>query len=125
MTTTFTTPSGRHFNVYEMPSREEIAKHIARLSDANFKPEYGDRRGPNSYTNVVYPSRACGCITSARYTTTGRFHITCDPRDGEYSYKTRDEAAKAEGQIVLEMWRTLQSIANAPSQIASQYPSYA
>ena len=107
------TPTGHRFAVNEMPSKEEIQKRIQMYSNPDFPIDYVDRRGPNSYTNVRYPSGAVGCITSARYTISGRFHITCDPRGTEHSYKTRKEAAHAERQIVLEMWQTLRSQLNA------------
>lgn len=44
---------------------------------------------------VRYPSGAIGCVYKG---TDGRWRIACDPRPGgrDYTYRTRDDAARAE-----------------------------
>ena len=109
MTIELQTPSGYKFRVYGAPNRETIEQHITQLSDPNFRFSYEHWRHGGSYTNVIYPSGACGCIASKLHTISGQFEIACDPRpDNRLTYRTREDAANAEREIVLEMWKTLQ-----------------
>jgi hypothetical protein len=103
------TRSGYPHTIYgDMPTREAIEKAIARLSSPDFKFRYSYWRHGGSYTNVTYPGGACGCIASARHTISGKFEIACDNRfDGRPTFRTREEAAKAEKEIALELWRVV------------------
>jgi hypothetical protein len=61
------------------------------------------RHGGWYITNIRYPSGAVGCVawdydqTSGKRT--GRFRIACDSRKGDYTYPTRDAAARAEREL--------------------------
>lgn len=58
-------------------------------------------------SNVRYPSGACGCVT--RNYPDGQWRIVCDPRrvelgmPGDFTFPTRDAAARAERDLVLAM----------------------
>lgn len=69
----------------------------------NFVPTYAWWRHGGWYvTNLRYPSGACGCV-SHNYPDR-RWRIACDERPFEEqpTFRTRDEAAKAELRLVLE-----------------------
>jgi hypothetical protein len=61
------------------------------------------RHGGWYVMNVRYPSGACGCVS--RNFPDRRWRIVCDPRtDGrDYTYRTRDDAARAEWLIAESM----------------------
>jgi hypothetical protein len=52
------------------------------------------RHGGWYVTNVVYPSGAVGCVS--RNYPDGKWRIVCDKREGDHTYATRDDAARAE-----------------------------
>lgn len=58
------------------------------------------RHGGWYVDNVRYPSGACGCVS--RNYSDGKWRIVCDPRPFEErpSFRTRDEAAKAERDMI-------------------------
>lgn len=59
------------------------------------------RHGGWYVENVIYPSGAVGCVS--RNHPDKRWRIVCDERLHDFSYDTRDDAARAELQIVKEM----------------------
>lgn len=72
----------------------------------NFVPAYAAWRHGGWYvTNLHYPSGACGCVS--RNYADRRWRIACDPRPFEEqpTFRTRDEAARAELRLVLELPR--------------------
>lgn len=54
------------------------------------------------YTNVRYPSGACGCVS--RNYEDRKWRIACDPRpfESQPTFKTRDDAALAEWKLINE-----------------------
>lgn len=98
---------------YSTPATtKQCSAIIAELTSEKWRPSYEPWRHGGSYVwNLRYPSGAVGCIASARHTISGKFEIACDPRRGtgvdekELQYKTRDEAAYAERDLVVQMWR--------------------
>lgn len=56
------------------------------------------RHGGWYVTNVRYPTGSVGCVSS-NYPD-GKWRIVCDRRDGDATYPTRDEAARAELEVV-------------------------
>lgn len=60
---------------------------------------------------VRYPNGACGCVS--RNYEDGKWRIACDPRrknlhePGDYTFRTRDEAAQAEYELTQAMRRKL------------------
>lgn len=62
------------------------------------------RHGGWYVSNVYYPSGACGCVS--RNYPDGKWRIVCDDRrtelgaPGDFTFKTRDEAARAEYALV-------------------------
>lgn len=65
------------------------------------------RHGGWYVDNVRYPSGAVGCVSSkminpATGEPDGRWRIACDSREGDHSYRTRDEAAWAERCLIAE-----------------------
>ena len=71
-----------------------------------FVPTYSHWRHGGWYvTNLHYPSGACGCVS--RNYPDGLWRIACDPRPFEEqpTFRTRDEAARAELRLVLELPR--------------------
>lgn len=62
-------------------------------------PQYSPWRHGGWYvTNIRYPSGACGCVSNNYQDK--KWRIACDDRRTEYTYTTRDEAARAEHQLV-------------------------
>jgi len=61
---------------------------------------YSPWRHGGWYTNVRHPSGACGCVS--RNYDDGKWRIVCDPRPFEArpTFKTRDEAAQAEADLI-------------------------
>lgn len=65
------------------------------------------RHGGWYVDNVRYPSGAVGCVTRqmvnpATGKPDGKWRIACDSREGDYTYRTRDEAAAAERDLIAE-----------------------
>lgn len=61
--------------------------------------EYGPWRHGGWYVeNVRYPSGAVGCVS--RNYTDRKWRIVCDNRPGDWTYRTRDEAAQAERELI-------------------------
>ena len=102
-----TTPEGYRFHMYG----EDLKwSRYSALNDPAWTPTYSRWRHGGSYVdNLRYPNGAAGCIASARHTDDGLFHIACDPRpaDRQVGYHTREAAAYAEREMVLSMWRML------------------
>ena len=71
-------------------------------------PEYDRWRHGGWYvTNVRYPSGAVGCVS--RNYPDKRWRIVCDPRPDAHAlhtYRTRDEAARAERELTIEIQTT-------------------
>ena len=66
------------------------------------KHEYSRWRHGGWYVHDVrYPSGAIGCVSN-NYTDR-KWRIACDEREGDYTYKTRNDAADAEAQIVKKL----------------------
>lgn len=67
------------------------------------------RHGGWTVTGVRYPSGACGCVSS-NYKD-GKWRIVCDDRrvalgeDGDFTFPTREKAARAEQALTLDAWR--------------------
>lgn len=72
-----------------------------------FVPRYSRWRHGGWYIdNLRYPSGAVGCVTNNF--ADRRWRIACDPRpfEDQPHFRTRDEAARAELRLVLELHRT-------------------
>lgn len=74
-------------------------------TDPSWSPSYfAWRHGGWYVTNVSYPTGASGCVSN-NYAD-GKWRIVCDPRrdglnePGDFTFATRDEAAKAERELV-------------------------
>jgi rubrerythrin len=66
-------------------------------------PEYRAWRHGGWYVdNVRYPSGAVGCVS--RNFPDKQWRIICDKREGDHTYRTRDEAAHAERAIALALY---------------------
>ena len=72
-------------------------------------PEYSKWRHGGWYTNVRYPSGACGCVSN-NYANK-KWRIVCDPRPFETAptFKTRDAAARGEKEYVEQNWEALKT----------------
>jgi len=64
---------------------------------ATFVPSYSKWRHGGWYTNVYYPSGACGCVS--RNYPDHKWRIVCDSRPGDNTYPSRDAAARAEYEL--------------------------
>jgi hypothetical protein len=63
--------------------------------DPGFEPSFTRRRRGGWYVHgVVHPDGAVGCVSDQH--PDGRWRIVSDSRDGDHSYESRDEAARAE-----------------------------
>ncbi|WP_205582865.1 hypothetical protein [Pseudomonas aeruginosa] len=90
---------------------------------ADWEPAYSKWRHGGWYVrNVQYPSGGCGCVSN-NYED-GAWRIVCDDRRqapgqaGDFTFKTRDEAARAERELVRQI--TLDRLAKrAGSQSAA------
>lgn len=74
----------------------------------NWEPAYSKWRHGGWYVrNVQYPSGCCGCVSN-NYED-GAWRIVCDDRRqalgqaGDFTFKTRDEAARAERELVRQI----------------------
>lgn len=66
---------------------------------AGWTPQYSPWRHGGWYvSNLQYPNRASGCVSS-NYPD-GKWRIVCDGRPTDYTYPTRDAAARAEYELV-------------------------
>lgn len=77
-------------------------------SNAAWTPVYSKWRHGGWYVhNVRYPSGACGCVSN-NYPDK-KWRIACDDRrtelgqPGDFTFKSRDEAARAEHELVKTM----------------------
>lgn len=62
-------------------------------------PQYSPWRHGGWYvSNLAYPSGACGCVSN-NYSDR-KWRIACDERPTDYTYPTRDAAARAEHELV-------------------------
>ncbi len=75
---------------------------------SDWVPVYSKWRHGGWYVhNVRRPGNACGCVS--RNYKDGKWRIVCDDRrgnlgeEGDYTFKTRDEAARAEYLLALEL----------------------
>lgn len=66
--------------------------------------------------NVRYPNGAVGCVS--RNYPDRRWRIACDERQGDYTYRTRDAAARAEQVLALSQY-TDQRIADEMDRAAA------
>jgi hypothetical protein len=72
---------------------DEIGDFVA--PDPDFEPSYERRRHGGWYVlGVRHRNGAVGCVS--RKHPDRRWRIVCDPRDGDHTYRSRDEAARAE-----------------------------
>lgn len=67
--------------------------------------DYSPWRHGGWYTSVRYSSGACGCVSRHMLNPeTGKpdwkWRIVCDEREGDHTYRTRDEAARAERDMI-------------------------
>lgn len=76
------------------------------MGEDRFKPKYESwQHGGWCVVNVFYPSGACGCVsrqlhnpaTNAR---DGQWRIVCDSRPSDHTYRTRNDAARAERDLI-------------------------
>lgn len=67
------------------------------MSEFSYSPW---RHGGWYVDNVRYPSGAVGCVS--RNYPDGKWRIACDSRQGDHTYRTRDEAAWAERALIAE-----------------------
>jgi hypothetical protein len=76
----------------------EIADFVA--PDPGFEPEYEPWRHGGWYVyGVRHKNGGTGCVS--RNYPDRKWRIVCDSRDGDHTYKTRDEAARAEYALTL------------------------
>lgn len=76
----------------------EIADFVA--PDPDFEPEYEPWRHGGWYVSGVrHKNGGTGCVS--RNHPDRKWRIVCDSRDGDHTYKTRDEAARAEYALTL------------------------
>jgi len=81
--------------------------------DANWEPSYSKWRHGGWYVNNTYPSGGCGCVSN-NYDD-NKWRIVCDPRrgrlgePGDFTFKTRDEAARAERALIRNMVLAMQA----------------
>lgn len=88
---------------------------------ASFQPQYSPWRHGGWYvSNVIYPSGACGCVS--RNYEDKKWRIACDPRPFEEqpTFKTRDDAARAEFELAAHQW-ALVAAASGPMFRALEY----
>lgn len=80
-------------------------------SEAPTKFNYSPWRHGGWYTNVYYPSGACGCVS--RNYEDGNWRIACDPRPFEQqpTFKNRYEAALAEWHLAEAEWKLVRAAA--------------
>lgn len=93
-------------NVAEETRHEEMVRRgrMARLVRDDWEPSYATWRHGGWYVeNVVYPSGAVGCVS--RNYPDGKWRIVCAGQD-EITYRSRDEAARAERLLALAEYET-------------------
>ena len=67
----------------------------------SWEPDYSPWRHGGWYVNNVrYPSGAVGCVS--RNFPDRKWRIVCDTRKGDFTYSSRDTAAKAERLLVVQ-----------------------
>lgn len=71
-------------------------------AEPSWAPRFSPWRHGGWYvSNVRYPSGAVGCVS--RNYPDGKWRIVCDKREGDHTYPSRDEAARAEREITLAL----------------------
>jgi hypothetical protein len=77
--------------------------HARFVSDLTLPLDYSPWRHGGWYVgNVRYPNGAVGCVS--RNYPDKRWRIACDGRPGDYTYRTRDAAARAEQVLALSQY---------------------
>ncbi len=87
------------------------------VTDLTLPLDYSPWRHGGWYVgNVRYPNGAVGCVS--RNYPDKRWRIACDERQGDYTYRTRDAAARAEQVLALSQY-TDQRIAEEMDKAAA------
>lgn len=84
---------------------ERQARTLRSQNDPGWTPSYESWRHGGWYVaNLSYPSGACGCVS--RNYADKKWRIACDPRpfEDQPTFKNRDEAARAERDLITEMY---------------------
>src|SRR4051794_13911366 len=84
---------------------ERQARTLRYQSDIDWTPTYSSWRHGGWYVdNLSYPSGACGCVS--RNYADKKWRIACDPRplEEQPTFKNRDEAARAERDLITEQY---------------------
>lgn len=99
------------------------------MSEKEFTPQYSPWRHGGWYvTNIRYPSGACGCVSN-NYPDK-KWRIACDDRrksglgeQGDYTFKSRDAAAKAEFELVNAMVNIIEAdaIKNSSNDVSDSH----
>lgn len=92
---------------------------------SNWQPQFSRWRHGGWYVNnVTYPSGACGCVSN-NYPDK-KWRIACDDRrsvlgdSGDFTFKTRDAAGRAERELVAQLAKAQESAAIvSQSQLAA------
>lgn len=91
------------------------------MNNQEWKPEYSKWRHGGWYVhNVQYPSGACGCVSNNF--PDKQWRIVCDERrkelgeSGDFTFETRDLAARAELELASALAAKEVSSATAASQ---------
>jgi hypothetical protein len=91
-------------------SPDRVSPPAAR---GNWQPAYEPWRHGGWYvTNIRYPGGAVGCVS--RNYPDGKWRIVCDPRPdahGKYTFRTRDDAARAERELATASWERVAELA--------------
>lgn len=91
--------------------------HAHFVADLTLPLDYTPWRHGGWYVgNVRYPNGAVGCVS--RNYPDKRWRIACDARQGDQTYRTRDEAARAEQVLALSQY-TDQRIAEEMDKAAA------
>lgn len=89
-------------------NRQRRDERVARVREQfeEWEPMFSPWRHGGWYVdNVRYASGAVGCVTNKACgpdgVFDGKWRIACDERAGDHTYRTRDDAARAERLIAL------------------------
>jgi len=98
-------------------SPDAAMAHARFVTDRTLPLDYSPWRNGGWYVgNVRYPNGAVGCVS--RNYPDKRWRIACDERQGDYTYRTRDAAARAEQVLALSQY-TDQRIADEMDRAAA------
>ena len=98
-------------------SPDAAMAHARFVTDLTLPLDYSRWRHGGWYVgNVRYPNGAVGCVS--RNYPDKRWRIACDGRQGDYTYRTRDAAARAEQVLALSQY-TDQRIAEEMDRVAA------